>query len=219
MKVLVTDTETSGLPLFNDPSEDPRQPHLCEVAGFLFDDKTFALEETLHYIVQQDGFDVDPKAFEAHGITRERSMDEGLPETKVLSEFMALHAKADLVVAHNWQFDQRIFRIALKRFDVVACDPDGRTAQEWRDEQADKFKAFPSYCTMKTLTPIMALPATDAMRKLGRGSWKKSPSLAEAYDHFFHESFDGAHSAKADAWACARVYFMLTRKHDIGKMP
>ena len=82
-----------------------------------------------------------------------------------------------------------------------------------------RYMQLRNFMTMKTSTPILNLPATEAMVKSGRGSWKKSPSLAEAHRHFFGEDFDGAHSAKADAWACARIYFHLTQKHDIGKAP
>ena len=89
-----------------------------------------------------------------------------------------------------------------------------------RAEWEDKFDAtLESLDAIKTSTPILNLPATEAMKKSGRGSWKKSPSLAEAHRHFFGEDFDGAHSAKADAWACARIYFHLTQKHDIGRAP
>lgn len=31
------DTETQGLPLWNDPSEDPRQPHIVQLAAALDD--------------------------------------------------------------------------------------------------------------------------------------------------------------------------------------
>lgn len=217
MKIAVTDTETSGLPLFNDPSEDPRQPHICEVATFLFDTDTKTVIEKFHAIIKQEGWTVEPEAFAAHGITPERSMTEGIDEREAFYLNMRLLEKADLIVAHNWQFDQRIYRIGLKRFgngSTSLCDTD----QLIKDADADAFKARPSYCTMKTLTPIMALPATEKMRASGRGSWKKQPSLAEAHNYCFGEMFEGAHSALADAWACARVYFWVTQKHDIGKL-
>lgn len=209
MRVLVFDTETSGLPLFKEPSEDPRQPHICELAALLFDNETRELVETFHALVKQDGWDVEPEAFKAHGITKERSMAEGLDESYVVRKFFALQAGADVRVAHNESFDQRIIRIGLKRF-VEAED------EVQRDTICDAFKARPSYCTMKTSTLILALPATEAMRASGRGTWKKSPSLAEAYRYFFGTDFEGAHSALADAKACARVYFKLTQNVDIG---
>lgn len=215
MKILVTDTETSGLPQFNEPSEGVNQPHICELAALLFDDKTRKLEAQYHAIIKQDGWDVDPEALAAHGITKERSMDEGVVEQVALAEFFELHLQADMTVAHNWQFDGRIYRIAIKRFGHGHTEE--VLTQEERDVIADAFKSSPSYCTMKTCTPILNLPATEAMRKSGRGSWKKPPKLIEAYQHFFGEGFDGAHSALADAWACARVYFKLTHNVDIGK--
>lgn len=209
MKVMVFDFETSGLPLFTTPSEDPGQPHICEVAALVFDDITKKLEHTLHYVIRQDGWEVDPEAFKAHGITKERSFKEGIDESLAVRAFYALQAKNDVRVAHNEQFDQRIARIGMKRFLETEDEVQ-------RDALCDAFKARPSYCTMKTATPILNLPATEAMIKSGRGKWKKSPSLAETYQHFFGEMFEGAHGALADAKACARIYFKLTQDHDIG---
>jgi DNA polymerase-3 subunit epsilon len=226
MKVLVTDTETSGLPFFNEPSEDPKQPHICEVAAILFDDVTKEVEGFLNVIVEQNGWEVDPKAFDAHGITKEASMENGVDERDAVRGFFELANLADVIVAHNWQFDGRIFRIAIKRFGDGLSYNDGEGnrqyieySQEQKDVMADKLKARLSYCTMKNATPILNLPATEAMVKAGRGKWKKSPSLMETYKHFFGQEFEGAHGALADAKACARIYFKMTQDHDIGFLP
>jgi DNA polymerase-3 subunit epsilon len=209
MHVLIYDTETSGLPLFSQPSEDPGQPHLCEIAALLFDSTTRELQCTFHHLVRQDGWEVEPKAFEAHGITPERSFAEGIDEATAVRGFYALQARADVRVAHNEMFDQRILRIGLKRY-LEAHD------EAARDALCDMFKLRPAYCTMKAAQPLVNLPATEAMRKSGRGSWKKPPSLAETYQHFFGAMFEGAHGALADAKACARIYFHLTQGVDIG---
>lgn len=37
MKAIVYDTETTGLPLFSQPSEDPRQPHIVQLAAIVVD--------------------------------------------------------------------------------------------------------------------------------------------------------------------------------------
>lgn len=219
MLIMIYDTETSGLPVFNEPSEGDNQPHICEIAALLFDDKTRQLKESIHHLVRQDGWDVDPEAFKAHGITKERSFAEGMDEWAAHAAFHALQEKADMRVAHNRQFDDRIMRIAYKRYGDGDISVEGHWSvqtQEKKDAIADAFKSRPGYCTMKEATPILNLPATEAMRKSGRGSWKKPPSLAETYRHFFGEDFDGAHSALNDAKACARIYFKLAQNVDIG---
>lgn len=37
MNTLVFDTETTGLPLWNDPSDHPDQPYIVDIAASLFD--------------------------------------------------------------------------------------------------------------------------------------------------------------------------------------
>ncbi len=188
MNIIVFDTETTGLPDYKQPSEMPHQPHIVELAALLYDDTTGELVEQLHAIIRPDGWIIPDDVAEIHGITTERAMDEGRPEAEVLAEFLELHSRCSLRVAHNEDFDQRIVRIAIKRY----ADPDQCNA----DAIADAFKAAPKYCTMKT----------DAKT---RGI--KWPKLAEAYKHYTGKELEGAHGALADAMACAEVYFAITK--------
>ena len=72
MKPFIYDTETTGLPDWNQPSEAPQQPHLVEIAALLFDGTTEI--EAFHTLVRPDGWnwDADNEAFKTHGITAER---------------------------------------------------------------------------------------------------------------------------------------------------
>lgn len=191
MKALVYDTETTGLPDYKQPSEAPHQPHIVELAALLHDDAG-TLVDTFHAIIRPDGWTIPDDVAAIHGITIERAMDEGIPEAEALFLFLNLHTKCDLRVAHNESFDQRILRIAIKRFY-------GRT-QEDRDNYAETFKSQPSCCTMKM--------AHARSKETGAGL-KWPLTLKEAHQHFLGEAFDGAHGALADAQACARVYFAL----------
>lgn len=208
MKILCFDTETTGLPDFKQPSEGPQQPHLVELAASLFDTATGEMIEGFSTLIKPDGWVSDPEALAAHCITHEMAMAEGIPEADALAKFLGLHARADMRVAHNEAFDQRILRIAIKRYGH------GRAAwellsQDEKDAIADAFKSSPAYCTCNATKPICQLPATDRMKKTGFGRGFKAPKLSEAYKHFFGVELEGAHRAHVDVAACAKLYFAL----------
>jgi len=197
MLIMVFDTETSGLPLYHEPSEGDNQPHIVELAALLIDEETGEDVDTFHCIVKPNGWTIPDEVVAIHGITNERAMDEGIDEAEALENFLAIHKLCGLRVAHNEPFDARIARIAIKRF--------GGETQEERDAIADTFKSAPRYCTMRASTKACALPPTEAMLAKGM-RFNKNPSLAEAYRHFTGEDLQGAHSAMADARGCAEVY-------------
>lgn len=209
MKITAYDTETTGLPDWNQPSESEQQPHLVEIAALLFDGTTEI--DRFHTIVRPDGWTIPDEVAQIHGITTERAMDEGIPEPEAVARFLSLHAQSDLRVAHNESFDARILRIAIKRYGHGANGWDMLTQDE-RDAIADAFKARPAYCTSNAAKPLMKLPPTPKMLASPRfrNSYKQ-PNLQEAHQHFLGESFEGAHGALADAEACARVYFAMTK--------
>lgn len=207
MDVLVFDTETTGLPDWKQPSESEQQPHLVEIAAILFNDDGTEIER-FSTIVKPDGWTIPEEVSAIHGITTDRATAEGIPEAEAIAKFLALHRRAGLRVAHNESFDARILRIGIKRFGDGREDWTSMT-QDDKDAIADAFKAAPSFCTMREAKPVMKLPATPAMVRTGKGHWHKPPSMQEAHQHFVGESFEGAHTALADAQACARVYFAL----------
>lgn len=195
--ILVYDTETTGLPLFRQPSEHPDQPHLVEVAGLLFDVDA-NLVDSFEALIRPDGWFSEPLALAAHGITHERAMAEGIAEADALAGLLALQARASLRVAHNESFDQRIVRIAIKRYRDEAA------ARQWEAE--------PTFCTCNAAKPVCRLPPTPKMIAARMGKQFKSPNLAEALLHFTGETHVDAHRARADAEACARIYFAMHAK-------
>ena len=181
--ILFLDVETSGLPLWREPSGDPRQPHLVEVAALLVDPQTREIIETLHDIVRPEGWTIPEDVVAIHGITTERALAEGHPEEDTLNALLALHGRCEFRVAHNETFAARMVRIACKRF--------------LGDEVADAWKEAPSDCTARATRSLVALPRN------------KMPTLGEAYHHLFGEQLEGAHSAMVDVRACMRIFFHL----------
>jgi DNA polymerase-3 subunit epsilon len=196
MKALFYDTETTGLPLFNEPSEDPHQPHIVQLGAILVDLETRKVHGSIDLTVLHDGWQSEPKAFEAHGITAEHANQVGVPEWLALGVFLELWSHADVRIGHNEQFDARIVRIAMLRHaDQVDCE-----LYDWKAGRAE--------CTQALATPILKLPPTERMRAAGFNK-HKSANLREAYKHFYGSELVGAHSAMADAQASQYVYFAI----------
>lgn len=190
------DTETSGLPLFSEPSEHPAQPHIVQLAACLVDLDTRKTLASMDVIIKPDGWTIPDEVAAIHGITTEKAMDLGVHEDLALEMFMGMWA-GRLRIAHNESFDARIIRIAQHRFTTV-CD----------DQQRDNWKAGKTECTQILSTPILKLPPTAKMRAAGRNH-HKSANLGEAYKFFTGKDLVDAHSAMADVQACMAVYFAI----------
>jgi len=194
---LYYDTETTGFPLWREPSEDPCQPHLTQVAAFLADDGGKKLG-SIDLIVRPDGWSIPEDVQRLTGITPERATIGGVPECVALAAFIALWSRADLRVAHNENFDARIIRIALHRYSGI-FDPD-----IWSEGAAE--------CTMRLATPLLKLPATEKMVAAGRGKSFKAPNLAEAHVGLLGREMTGAHNAMFDVIACMAIHKEIKRR-------
>ncbi len=194
MRIIVFDTETTGLPDWRAPSSDPGQPHIVQLAWATFGDDGSRLGSR-NRIIRPEGWTIPAEASAIHRITHELAMDTGLPAAEVIEEFLEERREAVLRVAHNISFDDRMLRIDLLRHGLE------RDAIEAMERE-------PKFCTMAEASKIMKMKPTDRM--LAAGFTKpKPPKLIEAMQHFFSEGLDGAHDAEVDVIACGRLFFHL----------
>lgn len=195
--IMFFDTETSGLPIWDRPSDDPRQPHLVQFTAILCDSTPDNEIDYVDMLIKPDGWTIDPDAMKAHGITVERALAEGVPEREAVRAWLLLRARCDLVCGFNVAFDMRIMRIAMLRYGLPksACD--------------EIAAATKTHCVMQQARPHCSnLVPTDKMMAAGRKTGK-TPSLAEAVKAVLRENMDDAHDARADALATMRLYFHM----------
>ncbi|WP_223513889.1 3'-5' exonuclease [Pseudomonas sp. GL-R-26] len=192
--ICVFDTETTGFPNWKIPSDDPSQPHLVDICALLYTPQG-ELVDSFEAMIRPDGWVIPNDVAVIHGITTEMALEQGIPEVEAIGGFLRIYMRAGLRVAHNCSFDDRIMRIAFKRFIG--------------EKAADAFKAEPSYCTAMKSKPICQLPPTEKMKATNFKNSFKTPTVAEALLHFTGEELVGGHRARPDTEACARIYFAM----------
>lgn len=190
---LFYDTETTGLPLFSEPSEDPRQPHIVQLASALVDLDSWKTLASLDVIIRPDGWEIPAETSAIHGITTEVALQVGVPADSALELHLDLWRRASVRIAHNESFDARLVRIGLMRHFVN----DAALHDEWKAGQA--------LCTQVLSTPILKLPPTAKMIA-ARRNHHKSANLGEAFEFFTGRKLEGAHRAMVDVEACIEVY-------------
>lgn len=180
-KALIFDTETTGLPVWKEPSESDNQPHLVQLGALLVDvDNDFKEIAAIDLVIKPDDWEIPPQMTEIHGITTEYAQDVGVPEELAVEILLDLCGGENVRrVSFGRTFDQRIIRIATKRYF------DDSVTEGWATK--DDYD-----CAMMMSKGVM-----------GTSKW---PTLDEAYQHFTGRSFEGWHSAIADTRACLSIY-------------
>jgi len=194
--IIAYDVETTGLPLFKEPSNHPGQPHIVQLAAALVDTETRKTVSSIDLIIRPDGFTIPPEMTAIHGISQERALDVGIGLNEVIDMFLSLW-NGRLRIAHNESFDARLIRIAQYKLGYFT------------DADLDRWKNGISACTQKMATDALKLPATTRMISEGLANKYKPANLRESYRHFFGNDFENAHNAMADVNACIAVYFAI----------
>lgn len=178
---LIFDTETTGLPLWNQPFHNKYQARVIQL-GMLLYDKEFREIASYSSLIMPEGWsEIDPRAHEAHGITVEACQKHGMPSATVLATFEAFMARADFAVAYNLKFDSFLMDVELKLHN--------KQTYEW-----DKH----GICAMLAMTNVCKLPG----KRAGQYKW---PKLHEAYKHITSEDPVESHEALADCRSTAVV--------------
>jgi len=135
---LVFDTETTGLPLRGARENELEKWSGCrlvQIAWELFkDDKRESAE---CYTIIPDGYTIPESASKIHGITTEMASRDGKSMFYALMKFHYALSKADVLVAHNIEFDYKL--VAAEYFRLLGRVP-------------DKLQQVRQVCTMKRWT-------------------------------------------------------------------
>lgn len=200
-RFLVLDTETSGLSLPYKKGEPPPaadapgQPRLASLTVLATTpDLQIDEEASISALIRPDGWKMSPGATAVNGITDQMLEERGLPVAEVLRIYAQFIDDGWIVVAHNAQFDTKVLRGELRRAGMD-----------------DRFKQTLNICTMKAAAAVMKEAPSHKMLAAGIRTFKP-PKLTEAYEYFFGRSFDGAHTADADARACLDVFRELMNR-------
>jgi DNA polymerase III epsilon subunit-like protein len=159
MKLLIFDTETTGLPLQKLPAEKEADnwPHIVSISWVVLDSLTNQILTQQNFVVKPLGWHVPLESTAIHGISHDLAEKTGKSLSYVISAFLA--EEYDVLVAHNIDFDINVVRNAIK-WDLGLSLP-----------------LFPKQiCTMKLSKNICKIQGNFGY---------KYPKLKELYFHAF----------------------------------
>jgi DNA polymerase-3 subunit epsilon len=190
VKYLLFDTETTGLLDKYAPLDSDLQPDCVEIAMVMLDDDLNTICELSSLVIPNK--EIAPEAFEKHRISHEMCEEYGMSRRLMCAVFQNYAKRADVIVAHNIDFDMKLMLSAFAKEKV--------SSEAVRNKQ--------TYCTKLATTPICKIPSPF---KPGDYKW---PTLMEAYcDLVDPAGFPDAHRAMADVKACVGVLRALKTRH------
>ena len=199
MKIIVFDTETTGLPKKGNKSvPDPDTwPYICQISWLVFDDVTEKFY-TRDYIIKLPAGVIIPKVCsDIHGITNEIMQKDGVDIKGVLQEFTSDWMKCQMLVAHNLVFDSKVMQTEYMRNQPI----------NWLGRHRKI-----EYCTMnygKKFTNLVR------QSKFHRGTYQKPPKLIELHEELFETTPGNLHNSLIDVFVCFRSFYTMVYEKDI----
>ena len=161
MKLLIFDTETTGLPKSRESAyvRPDNWPHIVSISWIILETDTNTELKKTSYTIRPNGWTIPQDSVKIHGITTDMALEYGDDLLDVMYEF--LNEECDAWVAHNLDFDMGVI------VNAVLWDLHGQFP-------ATKQK---KYCTMRLSKNLCKLP----------GQYKdyKLPKLKELYQVAF----------------------------------
>lgn len=184
-KILIFDTETTGLPIKNSFNEYHPPMHwayydrsrVIEVAYVVL--VNGLVTKQYQSLIKPEGYNITNS--DVHGITEKDANDLGVPIDDVLNQFKTDLEDVSVVVAHNLRFDANVIM-----------------AEAYRTNNEKFISAFvkcKGFCTM-----------LQSYHMLG---FNKYPKLVQLYRYFTNQSVDQKHRALDDVYLTLTCYQYL----------
>ena len=168
MRIVVFDTETTGLPTIKLPAKDKQNnwPHIVSISWMVLENLTPLYSKS--FIVKPNQWTISPESTKIHGITQDMAMEKGVSLKHAMDEFIS--EKYDLLLAHNLDFDEQVVVQAIY-WDL------GRTQFTQLPQ--------PKRCSMRASVGICRIEVPYA-------NYYKNPKLSELYEYCMGNSPDAS---------------------------
>tara|TARA_B100000963_G_scaffold202727_1_gene176527 strand:+ start:27684 stop:28328 length:645 start_codon:yes stop_codon:yes gene_type:complete len=187
MRILVFDTETTGLPkkrnqsLFN--TED--WPYIVQISWVVYDVADSSIVSINDYVIRlPNNITIPEDSINIHGITNEMMLEKGENIKKILRMFLMDCANCNLIVAHNIQFDENIIAV--------------ETIRNYGTNVLSQINTR-RYCTMK--------------RSIKR--FKKYVKLEFLHKTLFNQNLRNLHNSLNDVYVCLRCFIKIYFNKDL----
>lgn len=215
MRVLVFDTETTGLPETKIINPDTLKlwPHIVEFSYIVYDTDENDIVESFDTIVKVKEDVIIPKeSITLHGITNKISAKDGRDIDIVLNNFFHQLQNVDLMVGHNVSFDINMVTIELLRL----INDDNIVKEEKMGYKQNlhfltNFKYI--YCTLKE---SIILCNIKSVNKFGK-EYVKFPRLNELHEKLFESTPNKLHNSFNDILVTLRCFMKLKFDTDLNE--
>ena len=205
MKILVFDTETTGLQEKGASIYDKsRWPYIIQLSYILYDISNNSTFIKNNYIKLDNSIVISQESFNIHNISREILDSQGINIVDALKEFNKYLKLCDIVVGHNISFDKRLIFVECFRHNI--CQ---NFTQFKNNQQIHKSE----FCTMKNTTEFCKLERLGVSNKV----YNKQPKLSELYSLLFPNDPipNDLHNSLIDVAMTLRCYLKYTNNFDI----
>jgi len=197
MRILVFDTETTGLPKERNPSiyQTQQWPFVIQLSYVVYDSELNEVVVLVNdYINIAFDTQISKESQQVHNITREM-LNDGITIKEALHKFNEYSKHSDLIVGHNVSFDKRMIIVEGIRNKI-------------------NMEMGETYCTMRNSTEICKIEKINPEGE----KYFKFPTLSELHFHLFKKIPKNTHNALIDILICLRCYCKIELKKDITRI-
>lgn len=209
MRILVFDTETTGLPTYRNASvsDSDAWPHIVQWSWIVFDMKKQAIVSIHDHIMRlPTNKSIPEESTKIHGITNERMRKEGRFFKDVYSQFVADYETCNYLVAHNLEFDRKMIEAECFRNHLPVNSIWTR-------------KRLTEYCTMKRSKALCGMKGTYQYGKDKGKQYIRYPKLIELHQTLFDTesnktTLNNLHNSMMDILVCFRCFYVIAFEKD-----
>jgi DNA polymerase III epsilon subunit-like protein len=216
MRVLVFDTETTGLPKSKMINKDTLSlwPYIVQFSYVIYNDIDNKIESIVDSVIKiPEQVEITQECTNIHGITKEICDSKGILLKDVLFQFIEDFQKCDVIIGHNIHFDLNMIKVEILRLSETLY----YFEKLFLDDFLEYFYAIPKekiYCTMQSSIELCGIKKKD---KFGK-EYNKFPKLMELYFKLFEIVPKNLHNSLNDVLICLRCFYKLKYELDVCKI-